>query len=326
MPNREEEYYTPRKQFKVVSKLVPVVRLLQIGFGLTVIGLYGKDVHSDLQDRHMWEPKWGYALVLGTLAASTAIIHTIFRCCAHRTGPSLYSKWRKPSIIWDFGLSALWLALFGIFTKMYLSAKASDPGSDLGDPSKIHRMRVAAWIDLINVFLWVYTTSAAFSSRSDTTLTHEQWVSSYSSQYTPPLPPPDLSRSCSVDSHATSIALAEQFRSETEVADFPSPTFASQRHYRHSHQSSGHYSGYSQPELPRPPQTTARSQDLTILWQVFETERDNQDQTCTICREDVDLRAFVKLLSCGHWFHPNCISQWFISNSTCPICREHVQS
>ncbi|KAJ5888258.1 hypothetical protein N7495_008299 [Penicillium taxi] len=323
MPNSEEEYDTPRKQSKVVSILVSIVRLLQLGFGVTVIGLYGKDVHSDLQDKHMWEPKWGFALVLGTLAASTAMIHLIFSCCAHRKGSSPYPNWRVPSIIWEFGLSALWLALFGIFTTMYLSAKVSDPGSDLGDSSKIHRMRAAAWIDLVNVFLWAYTTSAAFLSYRNTTLTHEQWVSSYPSQSTPPVHP-SLSRSRSVDSHATSIALAEQFWAEIGVADIQSPALTSQRHHRHSDRSSGHYSEYSQPETAYSPQMATHPPALTMLWQVFETERDNQDPTCTICREDVDLRAFVKLLSCGHWFHPSCISQWLNDNSTCPICREHV--
>jgi hypothetical protein len=50
--------------------------------------------------------------------------------------------------IWDTVLFILWIALFGVFGKMYIHADAQ------GD-SGIIRMKHAVWIDLINALLWL---------------------------------------------------------------------------------------------------------------------------------------------------------------------------
>jgi hypothetical protein len=49
---------------------------------------------------------------------------------------------------WDLILFILWIAVFGIFGKMYIQEKAE------GDAG-VQRMKNAVWIDLINVFLWL---------------------------------------------------------------------------------------------------------------------------------------------------------------------------
>ena len=44
--------------------------------------------------------------------------------------------------------SILWIAVFGIFGKMYIH---EDPEGDAG----VQRMKNAVWVDLVNVFLWL---------------------------------------------------------------------------------------------------------------------------------------------------------------------------
>ncbi|MCL7039444.1 hypothetical protein MKW94_028109 [Papaver nudicaule] len=34
----------------------------------------------------------------------------------------------------------------------------------------------------------------------------------------------------------------------------------------------------------------------------------------------------LRLLPCHHAFHPRCIDTWFISSSTCPVCRSDLKT
>ena len=45
--------------------------------------------------------------------------------------------------------------------------------------------------------------------------------------------------------------------------------------------------------------------------------------SCPICLENLINGEMVSILKCdgNHIFHPNCISKWFESQSTCPVCR-----
>ena len=55
--------------------------------------------------------------------------------------------------------------------------------------------------------------------------------------------------------------------------------------------------------------------------------REIEDPTCLICLIDYDFKkspSKVSQLKCGHWFHYQCIKEWFqhFSNANeCPICR-----
>ena len=47
-----------------------------------------------------------------------------------------------------------------------------------------------------------------------------------------------------------------------------------------------------------------------------------QVESCSICREDItDLSS---LLPCSHYFHEDCLDEWFSGHSTCPICRKNI--
>ncbi|KAI3883359.1 hypothetical protein MKW92_039605 [Papaver armeniacum] len=44
---------------------------------------------------------------------------------------------------------------------------------------------------------------------------------------------------------------------------------------------------------------------------------------CAICKEEFGDEDMLRLLPCHHHhvFHPDCIDNWFVSHSTCPLCR-----
>ena len=46
------------------------------------------------------------------------------------------------------------------------------------------------------------------------------------------------------------------------------------------------------------------------------------EEECSICKEN--LPDFAVHLPCDHCFHEPCIHEWFLSHSTCPICRTNI--
>jgi hypothetical protein len=165
------------KSTKLMGMFVSGVRFLQFVFGLTVIGLYGKDVRHDHEDGHTWHAKWVFAMITAFLATSTAAMHIILPFLTRRVNSPPNPKLKLPQFVWEFILCILWLTLFGIFGKMYIgvypsatkdsgkrdtdstSTSTSSSDSGLGDASKINRMRHAVWIDLVNLMMWVVTAS-----------------------------------------------------------------------------------------------------------------------------------------------------------------------
>ncbi|KAK4869499.1 hypothetical protein LT330_005881 [Penicillium expansum] len=159
------------KSAKLTFMFFSGLRILQVIFGLTVMGMYGKDVHHDHSEKHTWHSKWVYALVTAFFAIITAAIHLILPFVMRKAklgagpGPALL----LPQFAWEFVVTVLWLTLFGIFGKMYIgvhpvessssSSKTDTTTSALGDASKINRMRHAVWIDIINLVFWVMSAS-----------------------------------------------------------------------------------------------------------------------------------------------------------------------
>lgn len=162
----------PPKRSNKMGMLISFTRFVQFVLGVTVIGLYGKDVRADHEDKHTWHAKWVFALITSFFATVTAAAHLILPFCMSRTSTSASAKFKLPQFVWEFILCLLWLTLFGIFGKMYIGVypdsdsekdKRGDDSktstSSLGDADKIKRMRHAVWFDLTNLVLWVLTTS-----------------------------------------------------------------------------------------------------------------------------------------------------------------------
>lgn len=64
--------------------------------------------------------------------------------------------------------------------------------------------------------------------------------------------------------------------------------------------------------------TTAATTDAATT----STAADAGNNNCPICTDDFVKGQDVRLLPCGHQFHPDCIDPWLINVSgTCPLCR-----
>jgi len=49
------------------------------------------------------------------------------------------------------------------------------------------------------------------------------------------------------------------------------------------------------------------------------------EEQCTVCRCEFERLHTVKVLPCGHVFHPGCIDQWLRISKKCPICNREAK-
>ncbi|KAH6967333.1 hypothetical protein EDB82DRAFT_518345 [Fusarium venenatum] len=55
------------------------------------------------------------------------------------------------------------------------------------------------------------------------------------------------------------------------------------------------------------------------------TRPDDPTIACSICTEDFVEGVKLRMLPCGHLYHPQCIDQWLTDRSrTCPLCRVNL--
>ncbi|MCL7028700.1 hypothetical protein MKW94_025510 [Papaver nudicaule] len=47
---------------------------------------------------------------------------------------------------------------------------------------------------------------------------------------------------------------------------------------------------------------------------------------CVVCLSEFRDEDMLRLLPCHHAFHPHCIGTWFVSSSTCPVCRSDLKT
>lgn len=147
-----------------------LLRVLQFSLGLTMIGMYGGELHqqrhpaasSSSSDSHVkittreeakheveghMDPRWVYAVIVGSLASLTAFVHlTTMFFLRSRTPPSRRARWVLPVFIWEAVMCLLCLVVFGIFGKVFLAKGARD-GHE--------KMWRAVWVDLIAWAVWV---------------------------------------------------------------------------------------------------------------------------------------------------------------------------
>lgn len=63
--------------------------------------------------------------------------------------------------------------------------------------------------------------------------------------------------------------------------------------------------------------------DLNTLIKTTNYSYINNDQIhdkCTICLGNTSGKV-CRVLKCGHIFHCECIDEWFLKKTTCPVCR-----
>jgi len=113
-----------------------------LALALAVCGLYGQDLHHASQQHKYMDSKWVFAVVVGGLAAVTAILYMIPGIATTSSFVSLAS-WA-----WHLVIGFLWLSLFGLFGHLYVDEPSR------GDAG-IQRMKNAVWVDLANSVLWL---------------------------------------------------------------------------------------------------------------------------------------------------------------------------
>jgi len=113
-----------------------ILRLLQFALALAVCGLYGTDIQNANKHNRGADSKWLYAVVIGGLSVVTSLVYGI---------PIVKSY---IFFAWDTILFILWIAVFGVFGKMYIR-------EDAEGNSGVQRMKNAVWVDLVNVLLWL---------------------------------------------------------------------------------------------------------------------------------------------------------------------------
>ncbi|CAD5166627.1 unnamed protein product [Musa acuminata subsp. malaccensis] len=70
--------------------------------------------------------------------------------------------------------------------------------------------------------------------------------------------------------------------------------------------------------------TEQKRQEGTKLDGNLKTPED--ELTCSVCLEQVNVGELVRSLPCLHQFHANCIDPWLRQQGTCPVCKHRVNS
>jgi len=116
----------------------------QFVLAVTVCGLYGVELNRAAKAGTYADGKWIYAEVIGGLSAITSLLYFL---------PFILKfalVW-----VWNLILFILWIALFGLFGKMYIN---ENPEGN----SDIQRMKNAVWVVLANALLWLIATIGYF--------------------------------------------------------------------------------------------------------------------------------------------------------------------
>ncbi|KAE9374164.1 hypothetical protein N431DRAFT_437659 [Stipitochalara longipes BDJ] len=113
---------------------------LQFVFAFIVAAFYGVDLHNASKSHTQAPTPWVYAEVVVCLSVLTCAVH-FFVTVKH-------AVW----CIWDFVLFILWVALFGVFGSIYIGGKNTNYETAT---SSMSRMKVAVWLDLVNMLLWL---------------------------------------------------------------------------------------------------------------------------------------------------------------------------
>jgi hypothetical protein len=120
------------------------LRTLQFVLAAMVAGLYGIDLKHATTEHTRAGTEWVYAEVVACLSMLTCIVHCFV------------TVKRVAWCTWDWVLMVLWAALTGVFGTMYIGdKKLLDDGTKL--TLSITRMKIAVWIDLISMMLWLAT-------------------------------------------------------------------------------------------------------------------------------------------------------------------------
>ncbi|KAH9808645.1 putative RING finger domain protein [Teratosphaeria destructans] len=97
---------------------------------------------------------------------------------------------------------------------------------------------------------------------------------------------------------------------------------------RRSRDSNPYHPNFDPNNYHHPPFQGARPHQISRLETRLIIEEDKDDEgnaACTVCLEEVDVGAEVKVMKCKHWFHAGCIDDWLKNKASCPVCRADMR-
>ena len=64
---------------------------------------------------------------------------------------------------------------------------------------------------------------------------------------------------------------------------------------------------------------------VKLIKNILKKYEADKTHICIICLGEINLLNTENLdvLTCGHFFHKDCIQPWIDTNEKCPLCREH---
>lgn len=67
------------------------------------------------------------------------------------------------------------------------------------------------------------------------------------------------------------------------------------------------------------------SQNIIETQDAVGSENEEEDETCSICREQLTPQSIVRQINkCTHFFHHGCIEKWLCEHRTCPLCMQSI--
>lgn len=147
-----------------------ILRILQAIFAIIVMILYGIDLRHATNIHARPNSQWIFAQVAAALSLITCIAHLFITVT------------RRGWFVWDWVVAILWAALFGVFGSIYIGNKM--PSGETGFVTSRERMIAGAYIDMINMLLWlgtsvhgiVWCVSVRRASRNQATALHRMDV------------------------------------------------------------------------------------------------------------------------------------------------------
>ena len=65
---------------------------------------------------------------------------------------------------------------------------------------------------------------------------------------------------------------------------------------------------------------------IKLYSEIEDINKKEKNLQCAICLTDFEDKDKVRLLSCTHVYHDDCIGQWFEANSSCPVCKHNLNT
>lgn len=87
----------------------------------------------------------------------------------------------------------------------------------------------------------------------------------------------------------------------------------------HKYKVSGSQSGRLPEQQASSSSSSKKKQDPSIVQGGAKTPED--ELTCSVCLEQVNVGEIIRSLPCLHQFHVNCIDPWLRQQGTCPVCK-----